>query len=178
MKGIIFTMLQDMIEETSDIDVWENMLDKANPESGGIYTSVETYPDAELFALIGALSEIKSTPLNDLIKAFGVFSLHYFAKHYSNFFEGLNAKQFLMSVEDVIHVEVRKLYPQAGLPTFTYEDPAEDKLIMHYQSPRKLFDFAEGLIAGTAKFYGIEININRHPTIEDTCSYEMTFRNS
>lgn len=176
MKGIVFTMLQDMVEEKFGLDTWEAILEKANPESGGVYTAAESYPDQELFALAAAANELSGIPLPNIIKSFGEYSLAYFAEHYSVFFEGKDAKAFLKSVEDVIHVEVRKLYPNAGLPTFEYEDPAEDKLIMHYRSPRRLFDFAEGLISGTAKHYGITIDINRHPPNDDCCTYELQFR--
>lgn len=178
MKGVVFTILNDMVEEKLGLDVWDAVLNEVKPESGGVYISGETYADAELFALVTSLSEMKSIPVPDLIRSFGEYCLSFFAKNYAVFFEGHDAKSFLKSVEDVIHVEVRKLYPQAGLPTFEYEDPAEDCLIMIYRSPRKLFDLAEGLIMGVADFYSTNINIAREMVDtpdNDTCRFELTF---
>ena len=158
MKGIVYTLFNQLVEEKFGIEVWDEILDEVQPESEGIYTTTETYDNTELFALVGALSEKTNIPVNDLVKAFGQFSLGEFARRYPVFFENVNAKEFLQSIHDVIHVEVKKLYTDAELPTFTYEDPAPDKLILHYNSPRKLCVFAEGLIDGTAEYFetGIE----------------------
>ena len=62
-----------------------------------------------------------------------------------------------MSVHGIIHVEVKKLYPDANLPQFLSEEPSEDKLIMIYRSPRNLPSLAEGLIDGAAKRFNQEI---------------------
>jgi len=47
-----------------------------------------------------------------------------------------------------IHVEVRKLYPDAELPTFTCDTSTPGRLTMLYRSSRPFADLAEGLIAG------------------------------
>jgi len=50
-----------------------------------------------------------------------------------------------MMVDELIHVEVKKLYKDAQLPEFNYEDHIDDKLTMIYRSPRKLCFLSEGL---------------------------------
>ncbi len=87
-------------------------------------------------------------------------------------------KQFLQTVHDIIHVEVRKLYSDAEPPRFTYKDPAPDRLIMIYQSPRKMYDLMDGLIEGVAEYYDCPIDFKREikqEQGEELAEYELTF---
>ncbi|MFT5176073.1 MAG: hypothetical protein ACI8W7_004267 [Gammaproteobacteria bacterium] len=45
MKGAVFTMSQTMVEEKFGLDTWEQILEKVAPQSEGIYTAGDTYPD-------------------------------------------------------------------------------------------------------------------------------------
>ena len=64
-------------------------------------------------------------------------------------------------MERHIHIEVRKLYPDAELPAFEYSRPMEGTLIMTYQSHRAMADFAEGLILGCIEHFGEPIALER-----------------
>lgn len=176
MKGIIFTEFNQLVEETWGLETWEKLLDEVNPPSGGAYTSADTYPDAELFSLVGALSKTVNTPVPDLVRAFGAYLTPRLVRLYPVFVKNKTAKQFLQSVHDIIHVEVKKLYPDAVLPMFRYEDPAPDRLVMLYRSDRKLCPLAEGLIEGTAKQFGVPIRL-AHPRClhkgDDHCRLEL-----
>jgi hypothetical protein len=62
-------------------------------------------------------------------------------------------------VDDYVHIEVRKLYPEAELPTFTCETPRPDQLSITYRSTRPFAALAEGLIRGCIAYYGEPIEI-------------------
>ena len=66
---------------------------------------------------------------------------------------------FLTRIDDYIHVEVRKLYPDAQLPTFEYEFPAPDRLVLTYRSARPFAMLADGLIDGSIKHFGDDIDV-------------------
>lgn len=178
MKGIIFTEFNQLVEETWGLETWEHLLDEVAPPCGGAYTAGDTYPDDELFALVGALSKRTQTPVAGLVRAFGAYLLPHLARLYPGFFKVKTAKQFLRSVHAIIHVEVKKLYPEAVLPTITYEDPADDRLVMLYRSPRKLCPLAEGLIDGSAKHFRTSIQW-AHPRCllkgDDHCRLDLRF---
>ena len=179
MKGIVFTNLNDLVEEAFGLEVWDKVLTNAKPASGGIYTSADNYDDAELFNIVGEISKITGTKIEDLVFLFGEYLLSQFAKSYPAFFNNCSAKEFLKKVDEVVHVEVRKLYKDVGLPKFTYEDNAEDELVMLYESPRKLCHLAKGLISGTAKHYGIEIHNNETKCLhsgDELCRFELSFK--
>ena len=76
-----------------------------------------------------------------------------FYQRFPQFFDHDGLFPFLLSVDHLIHVEVRKLFPDAGVPHFEYHEQLPDRLTMVYQSPRKLCKLAEGLIDGSAKHF-------------------------
>ena len=161
MKGMVFTMLGEMVEERFGIDFWDDLIDLTAPKSDGVYVATDTYPDEELLNYVTAMSEQLGVPANELVYAFGEFLLSRFADIHPEFFDGHSAKSFLKTIHDVVHVEVRKLHPDAVLPNFDYEDSAPDQLVMRYRSPRQLCALAEGLIAGTATHYGESV-VTKH----------------
>ena len=59
-----------------------------------------------------------------------------------------------MTLNSIIHAEVRKLYPGAEVPEFEFSTPADGALIMTYGSRRRLCALAEGFIQGTADHFG------------------------
>lgn len=162
MKGIVFQILNELVEEKYGFEAWEKLLEATKPASEGIYTATELYPDGELLAYVGAISEMLDVPAPQVVHAFGEFMIGKLHQVHPEFFENHTHKSFLQSVHDVIHVEVKKLHPDAVLPDFTYEDPGENELIMRYHSPRKLCALAEGLIEGAGKLFNSQVRIE-HP---------------
>lgn len=161
MKGIVFSVFANFVETIHGLEVWDEVLNVVQPISKGIYTSGSSYSDAELFVLIGALSKITGESVEDLVFSLGYFMLNAVAKIYPALFRDKNLKEFLLSIDSVIHVEVKKLYPDADTPTFTYEDPGQNQLVMIYFSKRKMCRLAEGLIAGAADHFKENIVINK-----------------
>ncbi|MFK7733304.1 MAG: heme NO-binding domain-containing protein, partial [Pseudomonadales bacterium] len=132
---------------------------------------------SELFALVTAAEKATGIPAKELVHKFGVYMLPHFVTNYPIFFEGQTSlKEFLLTVDEVIHVEVRKLYPDAGLPEFAYENREDNELVMLYSSPRKLCALAEGLIEGSAKHFKqtclIKHDICMHND-SDHCRFEL-----
>jgi predicted hydrocarbon binding protein len=178
MKGIVFNLLNEMVEEKFGLEVWDALLLETDLE--GIYVATNTYPDSELFDLVGAAEAASGIPARELVHTFGEYMVPSFAKRYPVFFEGQeNLKSFLLTVDQVVHVEVRKLYPEAGLPEFKYEDPGDSKLTMLYRSPRKLCALAEGLIAGSAKHFNEQYTLAHDVCMHhnsDHCALEITLQ--
>lgn len=162
MKGIIFTEFGEMVESVFGFDTLDEIIERSDLPSGGNYTAVGTYDHGEIVSLVSNLSEVTETPVPDLLKAFGTYLFHRFAKLYPAFIEGEeNALGFLSRVEDHIHVEVLKLYPQAELPRFDTRWISENELEMIYHSNKHLEDVAEGLIVGCLEHYGENGKIER-----------------
>lgn len=162
MKGIVFTEFLEMVEDHFSLDMVDDLIDDCDLPSGGVYTAVGTYSHEEIVALVSALSQRSSIPISQLLKVFGEHLFGQFAKNYSVFFANVtNALDFLHGIEDVIHAEVKKLYPDAQLPRFYTEEYQANKLVLIYQSNRHFEDLAEGLMIGCIKYFNEKINITR-----------------
>lgn len=178
MKGVIFNVLEEMVESQFGMEKWNEILE-ATPCSDGIYIAGENYPDEDAFALIATASEILQIPAPDLIGAFGEYLFHQLSHRHPVFVESQpTLRAFLKSVHSVIHVEVNKLYTTTNLPMFEYFEPDDQRLIMRYHSPRKLCILAEGLIRGAAAHYQHSIELKHEVCIHkgsDFCDLEVTF---
>lgn len=173
MKGVIFTEFLDMIDEAFSPELTERIIEEADLPSGGAYTSVGTYEHEEILKLVEVLSRHAQVPVPDLVFSFGKHLAGSFIASHSEYFKNhRNTYDFLSSIEDHVHVEVRKLNPDAELPTFQTERIDESTLVMIYNSSRPFADLAAGLIAGTIEHFGEAIDIDResvnarNPTIE------------
>jgi len=162
MKGIVFTEFFEMIEQQSGLDEVDALLDGCDLSTGGAYTAVGTYDFVELVALVQKLGQRTGIPIPMLLHAFGEHLFSRFNAKFPEFFEGIeDAPTFLEGIEHTIHTAVRKLYPDAELPTFEVERLECGGIVMDYASPRPFADFAEGLIQGCIKHFGDERTLRR-----------------
>ena len=67
-----------------------------------------------------------------------------------------SVNDILSTLDDKIHPEVLKLYPDAELPRFELEKQEENELVLIYRSSRKMSDFAEGLIEACMNHFNEE----------------------
>lgn len=149
MKGLVFTEFLEMVEHTFSADMVDDIIDASNLASGGAYTSVGTYPHSEMVTLVHNLSKQTGMGVPALVKAFGHYLFGRFVVLYPTFFrDSPDAFDFLESIENYVHVEVRKLYPDAELPTFETVRAGTQQLTMIYRSKHPFATLAEGLIEG------------------------------
>lgn len=168
MKGIVFTELLEMIEERYGYELVDALLIESNLPSGGTYTAIGTYDHAEMITLVDNLSQKIQLPVPDLLRAYGHYMFGTFTRSYRPFVDRVDsAFALLQSVHHHVHVEVRKLYPDAELPHFTVAQPAEKHLTMRYESERKLSDFAHGLIEGCLSHFGETATITKRDLVDD-----------
>lgn len=162
MKGIVFTEFLEMVEKAYDYELVDQLLTENDLPSGGVYTSIGTYEHQEMVTLVTSLSEKMKTPVPDLLNAFGKYLFGTFEKGYPAFFKAApDAFTFLESIENHIHVEVKKLYPDAQLPRFKTNRLDNHTLEMIYYSDRSMADFALGLIEKTFEYYEEPVTITK-----------------
>jgi hypothetical protein len=162
MKGVVFTEFLEMVEDRFSAEMVDDIIEDSNLASGGAYTAVGTYPHGEMVAMVVALSQRSGLALRDLLLAFGEHLFGRFAHGYPSFFvQQTNAFDFLAGIEQVIHAEVLKLYPDAQLPRFTVEEHTPQRLVLVYESVRHFEDLAEGLMRGCLAYFGEQADISR-----------------
>lgn len=160
MKGIIFNLLEQVVTDEHGEETWESMLDRAGVE--GVYTAVGTYPHEELVLLVEAASSLLSADPDDVTRWFGREAIPLLNERYPVFFDGHDrTASFVHTLNDVIHPEVRKLFPGAYAPEFEFEPLDDNSLALGYRSFRGLCMFAEGLVQGAADHYGERVAIEQ-----------------
>jgi hypothetical protein len=164
MKGIIFNLLEEVVTTHLGEKAWDGILESSGVD--GAYTSLGNYPEEEFASLLGALSRQGGKSDREALKWFGQLAMPHLADRYPEFFNAhKDMRSFLLSLNDVIHAEVRKLYPGAEVPVFEFETPggtnAPDTLVMHYRSKRKLCQLAEGFIAGAAERFEEHVTVTQ-----------------
>lgn len=178
MKGIIFNLLEEVADAKFGEGTWDRLLEAAKLE--GIYTSLGSYPDAELMALLEAAQERFGKTQTEVLRWFGSAAVQPLTLRYPAFFTGHTSLQtFMLTLNDVIHKEVRKIYAGAIAPDFGFEHVASGRLVMSYVSSRGLCMFAEGLLHGTAQHFGEEVALHQTECMlrgEARCVFDLSFQ--
>jgi hypothetical protein len=178
MKGVVFNLLEAVVRRDHGDDTWEDLLEAAHAD--GAYTSLGNYPDDEMMRLVAAAAAALNMPPDEVVRWFGRNSLPLLAKKHPHFFEThRSTRPFLLTLNDVIHSEVRKLYPGADVPVFTYDTSLPDVLLMHYRSRRKLCALAEGFIEATATHFGEELSLDQPECMkrgDEKCVLRVSFK--
>jgi Haem-NO-binding len=166
MKGIILNLLEEAVSQEFGADAWCDMVDVSGVS--GVYTSLGSYPDEEVLALVDVASAALQMPVGDVLRWFGERTIPILATRFGALFSGhTTARSFVLSVNDIIHPEVRKLYTGAGCPHFHFTDSDDGRLIIGYQSPRRLCMLAEGFVLGASTHYGETAEIEHLACMHD-----------
>lgn len=176
MKGVVFNLLERVVTEKYGEETWDSLLDATGQE--GAYTAVGSYEDGGFLSLVAAASSELGVPVDDLVRWFGRSSLPLLREKYPAFFDHDSTRSFILTLNDVIHPEVRKLFPGADVPDFDFETPGDGQITLGYRSARKLCSFAEGLIEGAAEYFGEQVRM-KQPTCmkrgDDKCTIVCSF---
>ena len=160
MKGIVFNLLEIVIGDAYGEQTWDAVLARAGLD--GAYTSLGSYSDSHFEKLLAAASQLLDRPTEEITRWFGRQALPVLAQQYPQLFTPHSGtRSFLLTLNDVIHPEVRKLYPGADVPTFDFDASQPDRLVMGYRSARRLCAFGEGLVEGAAAHYGETVTITQ-----------------
>jgi hypothetical protein len=178
LKGIVFNLLEHLVVAEHGDETWEMLLEASELE--GVYTSLGSYPDDDLFKLVGAASAALDVPADDIVRWFGRGAMPLFAERFPELFSAhVDTRSFVLTLNDIIHPEVRKLYPGAIVPEFSFIAAAEsDDLGMDYYSPRRLCAFAEGLLLGAGDHFGDTVSVSQSMCMhrgDERCLLEISF---
>lgn len=172
---MIFNLFERIVTREYGEDAWDDVLAAADLD--GVYTSVGSYPDAEFFRLVEGASQRFHVATYDLVRWFGRNTMPLFVQSHPQLFAPhTSTRSFVLMLNDIIHPEVRKLYPGVEVPEFDFDASAPDVLRMGYVSSRRLCAFAEGLVEGAAEHFGERVSIAQPQCMhrgDDRCLLEI-----
>jgi hypothetical protein len=167
MKGVVNKGIQELVEARFGTNAWEEIKKRAGCEEPFFATS-EDYPDGMTFALIEAVSELSGLSVETVQVELGKFIVpNTLKKSYPTYFSlaGSSPRDFLLNMNRV-HEQVTRSIPNAMPPRFTYEELPDGRLLVQYDSPRRLCNVLRGLILGVGNLFRQELVIRKL-----TCSH-------
>ncbi|MGB0697514.1 MAG: heme NO-binding domain-containing protein [Rhodospirillaceae bacterium] len=160
MLGVVFTEFVELVETAFSQDLADDVLDEAKTSTDGAFTAVGNYPFDDMVALVTTLSAKTGVSVPDLLETFGQHLFGKLAEGHGELMDpSMTLFDMLASIHGHIHVEVKRLYPDAELPAFSVLSRTEDSMVLHYESSRRLEHLAKGLILGAAKQYDTAISV-------------------
>lgn len=177
MKGIIFNLLEDVVSHHLDADVWDDVVEASG--LSGAYSAIGSYGDGDFVTLLGHLPDKTGNDAGERLRWFGERAMPILADRYPVFFEGhTSTATFLPTLNDIIHPEVRKLYPGADVPVFDFRAGDDGVVHVGYRSTRRLCMLAEGFILGAARMFGQDAHVDQSSCMHrgaDACLLVCSF---
>jgi len=168
MKGIVFTEFLELVEEKFGLEMVDKIITQSELASEGAYTAIGTYSFSEMLQLLTNLSDNTGISTDDLLL---VYAEHFFSvikESYPDLLEVYKDPiEMLSSIENHIHIEVQKIYPDAELPTFIVEEKTKNSIIMVYKSSRAMHHFGLGLMNKTFEHFNSTASIVLEKIKED-----------
>lgn len=159
MHGLIFNELRKYADVRFGEGAWGTLLNRANAD-GKMYLPTDTYPDAELVALVTSASAVTGRDAAALLEDFGEFIVpDLLASFRSLVRSGWRTLDVLENVEATIHRVVRLQVRDAEPPRLQTERLDPSRVRITYASPRRLCFVAKGIVKGLARHYREAIDI-------------------
>ena len=160
MKGIVFTEFLDLVEERFGLEMVDAIISQSKLESKGVYTSIGTYSFSELLQLLQNLKIQTGISIDNLLLIYGEHFFSVIETNYKDLLSSYNDPiEMLASIENHIHVEVRKIYNDAELPTVIIKEKTKKTLILIYKSSRSMHHFGLGLMNKTFEHFNSKATI-------------------
>ena len=175
MKGIVFTEFLELVEDKFGLETVDEIIEKSDLESNGVYTSIGTYEFSEMLQLLKHLSAKTKITIDELLLVYGEHLFGVLRDSYPGLIEAYDDPiVMLSSIENHIHIEVKKIYPDAELPSFEVIEKTKNSLIMIYRSSRAMHHFGLGLMNKTFEHFNSTASIVLERIKEDGTEVKFT----
>lgn len=162
MKGIVFTEFLEMTESKFGFVVADKIIVGADLQSNGVYTTVKSYNEDELFILIDKLSLEVKIPKSELMIYLGEKLYTSFLRDYSPRLLSLESSlSFPERLENYILLEVMRIYPKAKSTKIEINQLSSDSLVITYYVSNRIAELIEGIILGYISICKEEIGVNK-----------------
>ena len=152
MHGIILLELNRFVDSRVG-PVWREVIREAGL-TNAVYLPTQLYPDADLLAIISAISRRTDREPSAVLEEFGAHIVPSLMTLYSALIDGdWTMLDLLEHTESTIHRVVRIRASGAAPPQIKCRRLAPDEAEILYTSERKLCAFARGILRGLASVY-------------------------
>jgi predicted hydrocarbon binding protein len=160
MHGLILSEFKRFSEAGNGNGAWSQLLREAGL-ADRTYVRSETYPDAEVAALVGAAARHAGSDVQTVLEQFGEFIAPTLMSVYNPFIKPeWKTLDMIEHTENNIHRAVRLRDPLAVPPRLKVRRVSPSEVVVIYESERKMCALAKGIARGVAQHYGERIELN------------------
>lgn len=155
MHGLIFAGLRDYslvrLGEQRAAELWQDR----------VFAPMDSYDDAWFAAQVARLALATGESETEIQRGFGSFAAQntFVALFPAYYEESADTFGFLLGIEEKIHEVVRATVRGASPPKLNVQALSDIGVLVSYTSERGLCKLLEGLVLGTAAYYGEEITV-------------------
>lgn len=178
MKGEIFSIFEKFIAKNFGQATYEEALDltASRLSTTKPFVGPEVYPDKDFMLLLESALSIIQLPLQKAVYLFGRFAFEPLAMTVPHLMKRYTCSvDLLRELDGLIHVEVKKVCSGTKPPRFELLELTDGRLELIYSSERRLYDLAEGLLAGMAEHFGEKMDVEREVHSDGRCSFWLNF---
>jgi predicted hydrocarbon binding protein len=157
MHGVIFHEMKSYAQTRLGARGWESLLEKAGL-GPRIYLAFRDYPDAEVTALVDAVSRMTGQPPRQVLEEFGELIGPSLLRKYAVLIEPQWTVLDVVEKVERIHEQVAK-DTNSRPPRIFCHRPARDRVQVTYASPHKLCGLGIGVIRGMARHLGQSVAV-------------------
>ena len=167
MYGLVNKAVEGLVRTKFGDAMWDRIRSDAGLHDEP-FVSMEQYPDATTYALVGAATKALGVDAAAILREFGRYWMQYTAEQgYGELLRsaGRTLPDFLHNL-DQLHTRVQLMFPHLQPPSFAVSDAHEHGLVLHYHSDRPgLAPLVEGLLDGLGRRFGLTLAV-RHERVE------------
>ncbi|WP_291650264.1 heme NO-binding domain-containing protein [Clostridium sp.] len=177
MKGTVVSTWLRTCRDLYGNEVINKSLKSVNWSENIVFTPLEDVNDIQIFNLIQTIADNVGTSVNELWQVIGENNLQKFSEDYPVFFKRVNLYKFLDSL-NFIHSIIMKKIRGAKPPKMHLEPISSNSIYFTYRSDRELFDYFLGLLNGSAKHFGENIEVKEVERKKGELKVHIKFENT
>lgn len=174
MKGTVVATWMNTCRKLYTEEIVNNAMNSVEWGNNKIFSPIENIDDEDVKRVMEHISKEKGISIQELWRSIGRDNILSFFNDFPSFFEHENLYSFFRSLFD-IHVEMVKKFPGAKPPIINIEPLSNRKAVFTYKSEREMFDYALGLIDGSAEFFEESLDITELERGTGILKLEFTF---
>jgi len=164
MHGRILWQFRDYVEARHGGAAWATLLKAAGLENR-VYLA-QPYPDTEVVSLLRAAEKMTGKPIPVLLQDFGEFTVPALLSMYSYLIKPeWRTLDVIEHAEKAAHGAVRQQVIGAAPPYLRVRRVDSNRVILAYNSPRKMCALAMGVGIGLGKHFQEDILVQHYPPV-------------
>lgn len=174
MKGTVVGTWVNTCKKLYGEDITKDALEECALGRDKIFSPMEDIQDKVVYELIETIAGKANKDKKQIWESIGEDNINAFFDSFPAFFEHENLFSFFKSMFDV-HIVMTKKFPGAKPPLITIKPISKREAIFFYKSKRGMFDYLQGLIKGSAKFFKEEIKCEVLEKNDDSVKIKIIF---